>query len=128
MSQQQHCSKSEQRVIKDVVLFTGQTATNGTKYHSINYHCEKEKKNQSPENLSNATWAEACPSQKTTSTASKPKHETPRPHGAEVCISHPVTEVWGVVLASWSGMCASEELVRKWETLCFLPLPFSKGS
>lgn len=45
-SQQQHCSKSEQRVIKDVVLFTGQTATNGTKYHSINYHCEKEKKNQ----------------------------------------------------------------------------------
>lgn len=42
--------------------------------------------------------------------------------------SHPVTEVWGVVLASWSGMCASEELVLKWETLCFLPLPLSKAA
>lgn len=51
-----------------------------------------------------------------------------RPRGADVRISHPVTEVWGVVLASWSGMCASEELVRNWETLCFLPLPLSKGS
>lgn len=42
-------------------------------------------------------------------------------------ITHRLTEGWGAGLASRCGMCASE-LVRKWETLCFLPLPLSRGS
>lgn len=121
MSQQQHCSKSEQRVIKDVVLFTGQTATNGTKYHSINYHCEKEKKNQAQK-----TWVMQLgqrrvpprrPLQQPLSQSMKPR---PRSEGLHLS---PCDWGQGVVLASWSGMCASEELVRKWNFV-LLATPF----
>lgn len=73
---------------------------------------------------------EECPSQETARpAASHSEQKQPHlPRVASISISHPVTEVRDVVLASWSGMCASEELVRKWVTLCFLPFPLSKGS
>ena len=59
-----------------------QLPADGTKFYSTNHHREgkkkKKKQSKSPENPNNTTWAEVCPSQKTTSTASNPEHETPQ--------------------------------------------------
>lgn len=109
--------------------------TDGTKFCSINHHCgEKKKKNQSqnPElprvmqcGQKSVLLPRKLPLQQP---LVQNKNNPTLPSAARIWISHPVTEVRGVVLASWSGMCASEELVRKWETLCFLPFPLSKGS
>lgn len=61
------------------------------------------------------------------SMALRPTGKTQRhsrvPHKA----SYPGPEVSAMGPESWSGMCASVELGRAWETLCFLPFPRSKG-